>query len=227
MQSTCHRGARPKGENHAFVPRRRGAGASVCRVSNIRRLQSDTAGYKNMESSPVFKDRGRARGNQETCDRRLCYLQTGFLQLDRSHSRRIAPREARHRQHSAPRSLIDPVMLDQVRATAELLSAEPAIMVVGPPLGAKDEPGTPFRFPSPFSRGVKSGSVRKGNFSKGRRSCFAGVAKHLPVQSTDPPDHGSPSPHGSLPSGARDHDPRRRHALAARAEVVHCSLCTW
>ncbi|WP_281405228.1 MULTISPECIES: hypothetical protein [unclassified Mesorhizobium] len=39
------------------------------------------------------------------------------------------------------------MMLDQVRATAELLSAEPAIMVVGPPLGAKDEPGTHFLLP--------------------------------------------------------------------------------
>ncbi|NRP76055.1 putative zinc protease [Ensifer psoraleae] len=42
--------------------------------------------------------------------------------------------------------LIDQVTLDQVKAAAwKLLSAEPAIMVVGRPLGARDEPRLPFR----------------------------------------------------------------------------------
>lgn len=61
-------------------------------------------------------------------------------------------------------ALIDQVTLDQVKAAAKkLLSAEPAIMVVGPPLGAKDKPRTPFR-PSfspcdAFSLGDEIGSV--------------------------------------------------------------------
>ncbi|WP_292193774.1 hypothetical protein [Mesorhizobium sp.] len=59
----------------------------------------------------------------------------------------VAPAPAPARHARAPAARKGPVMLDQVRATAELLSAEPAIMVVGPPLGAKDEPGTHFLLP--------------------------------------------------------------------------------
>ncbi|WP_352934919.1 hypothetical protein [Mesorhizobium sp. M1169] len=58
-------------------------------------------------------------------------------------------------------ALIDEVTLDQVKAAAKkLLSAEPAIMVVGPPLGAKDKPRTPFRPSfSPCDAGDEIGSV--------------------------------------------------------------------
>ncbi|WP_143749241.1 hypothetical protein [Mesorhizobium sp. WSM3882] len=67
---------------------------------------------------------------------------------------RLQPRSSNRSSRSsastiAARSLVDPVMFDQVRATA---SGRARIMLVGPALGAKDEPGSPVCLPSPFSR---------------------------------------------------------------------------
>ncbi|MUT27212.1 MULTISPECIES: hypothetical protein [Mesorhizobium] len=58
--------------------------------------------------------------------------------------------EKHGRQHSAPRSLIDPVMLDQVRATAELLSAEPPLWSSARRWGQRMSPAAQFAFLLPL-----------------------------------------------------------------------------